>query len=217
MKSLSFLLAPLLMTGVVLRAADDVVLPALTLKDGRVFHHVKVLNSHALTLNIVADEGLAQVNKSSLPPEIAKQYPIDSVAAAKEQKAEEVSAEVSRKLEEEHHKQVLADQKKAAEEIERRTVLNGVRILSFVQFGNGCALVEIRNETDMPVTLPGRSMLARSSANQVLPGFWLQHASPDAKRYQGGYVVPGNSTLRVPVLFTLKRAISVTEVFWQHA
>ena len=198
-------------------AADSAVIPILTLKNGRIFHHARVVKVHPLTLNIVADEGLAQINKSALPPELAAQYPADAAAAAAEQKAEETSAEVTRKLEEERHQQALAQQKEIAAELEKKAVLNGCRILSFTQFGPGCALVEVRNETDAPAVLPGQSMLARNSTNQVLSGFWLREANPGAKRYQGPLSIPGNTTVKVPVLFTLKREITLTEVYWSHS
>jgi hypothetical protein len=206
-----------LFAGATAPAADSVVIPILILKNGRVFHHAKIVNVHSLTLNIVADEGLAQINKSALPPDLAAQYPADAAAAAVEQKAEETSAEVARKLEEERHKQALARQKEAAAELEKKAVLNGCRILSFTQFGPGCALVEVRNETDAPAVLPGKSMLARNSTNQVLSGFWLREAKPDAKRYQGSLSIPGNTTVKLPVLFTLKREITVTDVFWSQS
>jgi len=214
---------PLLLTSVVLlfgatlSSAEGVVIPVLSLKNGRVFHNVKILKVHPLTLNILADEGLTQINKSVLPSDLAAQYPVDNAAAAAEQKEEETSAEVSRKLEEERHKQALIEQKRLAAENEKKAVLNGCRIVSFSQFGAGCALVEIRNETDLPVTLPGKSMAGRCANNQVLSAFWLRQANPNAKRYEGNLTIPGNTTVKMPVLFTVKREISLSEVFWLHS
>ncbi len=189
----------------------------LTLKDGRVLHDVVVLNVHALTLNVRAAEGLIQINKTSLPPEIAARYPVDHSAAAAEEKAAEVSAEVSRKLEEARRRQALEAQKTRAKEIEAKTLSNGCRILSFTQFGLGSAIVEVRNETDLPVTLPGKSIVGRTANNSVFVGLWLKNANENSRRSIGTYTIPGNATVRIPVQFVWNRQADIVEVFWQKS
>jgi hypothetical protein len=170
---------------------------------------------HPLTLNIVADEGLAQINKSALPPDLAAEYPVDPAAAAAEQKAAETSAEVSRKLDEERRKQLLAEQNRHAEEFEKKMVFNGCRIVSFVQEGDGGAVVEIHNESDLPVTIPGRTLVARSSENQVFDGRWLAKDHPKEVLFFREIVIPGHTATKVPVLFNGRKPISITEVFWK--
>jgi hypothetical protein len=200
-------------TGIAI-AANEAFFATLALKDGRLLHNVKVLNIHPLTINVKADEGLLQINKNLLPPELAKNYPMDFKAAEAEEKAARVSAEVSRRLEEERHRQVLELQRRHGFEMERKDVYNGCRILSFSGSSPESVIVEIRNETDRPMFIPSRTILGRSSDNQVYTCVWYVPPSLPSRKSEEIFTVPGNATTKAAVVFLAPSSAEIVEVFW---
>ena len=61
----------------------------LTLRDGRTLRDYRILSQSPGTVTVRHSAGLAKVDKAQLPPELAAQYPVDSVAVAAEQAANE--------------------------------------------------------------------------------------------------------------------------------
>ncbi len=127
----------LLALSISARAEDQV----WSLTDGRVVTVGKVLSQTPTHVTVRCTEGLLQIDKRQLPPEVQAKYPYDSAAAEQAQRQEQ---------EDQARREALAIQQRTWSEQQRRQTQaqqprTGVRILSFRAVGPACAYVTVEN------------------------------------------------------------------------
>lgn len=174
------------------RAEDQV----WSLTDGRVVKVGKVLSQSPTHVTVRCTEGLLQIDKRQLPPELQEKYPYDSAAgeeaqrrAQEDQSRREVQAAQQRAWAEQQRRQVQAQQPQMA-----------ARILSIRADGPARAYVTIENSTASEVEVGKDSFTAVNVTGATFPSVRLTNPRGDIlKRVR----IAANGTVEVGVVFNI--------------
>ncbi|MBK8475905.1 MAG: hypothetical protein IPL39_06210 [Opitutaceae bacterium] len=153
------------------RAEDQV----WSLTDGRVVTVGKVLSQSPTHVTVRCTEGLLQIDKRQLPPELQEKYPYDSAAAEKAQRRDQ---------EEQARREQQAAQHRAWAEQQRRQVQaqqpqTGVRIVSVRPTGPGLAYVTVENLGAEPVEVFKNSFAGVNVSGVTFPSARLTNPRGD--------------------------------------
>jgi hypothetical protein len=201
-----------LVCAIGLCAADAIA--ELQLRDGRVLHSVVVLKDNATSIDVRSDEGLIQLPKAKLPPEVLQRYPLQAEAAAVEKSEHERVVAEFEKSKLARQEQIKVEEKKRIAQREMATVRNGVRIVSFATVRGGIMTVELKNENDSPMQIDPSLLLARGLDNIVYSGRWVVRTSSGFKATDKTARLDGNATVKILISFTRAKDVSLQDVFW---
>lgn len=206
------------------RAADPTPPPTadlLTLKDGRVLHHVKLMDDEGTSVVLRADEGLLKVAKNNLP---AGFIAVEAAPAATPGAPEMVMEAFNPNLPPEKppvppaKPPAPAPRQSQAPKPTGAVVYKGCSIISFQPktFQNvlGCAEVVIRNDSDTPVVILPRDLVCLTVDGGRHGGRVMvsDGIPPVMKRRE---VVPPHGQVDDVVTFT-DDALEFTGVQWAH-
>jgi hypothetical protein len=196
------------------------VLETLDLKDGRVLHHVRIMEDEDTAIVVHADEGLLKIAKSLLPAGVAKPAPDASVGGD----GDTIMAPFNPNPPPEPppEKPVAPPKpvvpKVAPEKAGPNPVFEGCTIISFqpkeMQTALGCAEVVIQNDTDSPVLIQPKDIVCIATSGQRHMGrIFITDGIPPIVKHKE--IVPSHGQVDDLLTFT-NAAIDVQTVQWSR-
>jgi hypothetical protein len=204
------------------RAADSppaAVTATIQLRDGRVFHNVRILADEGKSIVIRADEGLIEVEKTLLPQAMAVAYPAPIEAPVNDNM---VMVPFNPNPPDEEPPREPGAKPKPAPANASKPVQNsplefrGCTIVSFqmksFQSSLGCAEVVVSNGTENPVVIFPRNFICQTASGERHQGRFIvtDGFPPMIKRRE---VVPPQGTIDDIVTFT-NDVLAISSVQW---